>query len=483
MSESNSISIGLIDITANTFSKNAFCFDANIAINPKQIPLPDGMEHATFGILELKAQMASETTEHLEFVFTIDMSASMKEFCSLNKTKMDYIIHILKNIIAYMHEKTSVDFHITINGFNNDIHEIIKRTKITDENYASIVSTIDAIVPVGYTDIEKALIKCGVEVEAIQRDYPSHKIYHIFMTDGHATHGLKDVDVLKQLVVKDIMNAFIGIGLHHDADILRGLCIGDDYSRCEYHFIDKLEGAGLVYGEILYSIVYKLLTDVEINVTNGLIYDYKKNEWVQRLKIPDIVGEGCKTYNIISANVGEFSCGVIGARDDLVVLYPSHRSDSCDLSQHVIRQRVMQLFYEVNKYCFDKRNYFGRSKPSMSFHMMGKIGELMTDMNAYIEERGLDLNDDKFMKNLYNDVLVCFYGFDKKHGDIFCSARQTSQGTQRIYTVSNHSSRQDLAEEQFWCPTRETNQFLGMNDSPYLTEQATQVMNFINSTP
>jgi hypothetical protein len=460
------------------------------------------MEQAKFGIIELKSQVASETTENLEFIFTVDMSASMLEFCSLNKRKIDYIIHTIKNMITYMHEKTSVDFHIIVNGFNKEIHEIVKRTKITPENYSSVLATIESIVPEGYTNIEKALIKCAQEVETIKADFPGHRIHHIFMTDGHATAGLKDVESLRGLVVKDIMNAFIGIGKHHAADILQGLCAGEEFSKCEYHFIDKLESAGLVYGEILYSIVYKLLTDVEIRISNGLVYDYKNNIWVHHLKIPDIIGEGCKTYNIISSCMDECNVGIIGNQDSLCVLYPSQRTAECDLTQHVFRQRVLQLLYQVKNFYSNKSNYFGKmirpDAPEL-FYLQGKIGELMSDMLPYVGDG--DFNGDKFMKNLYNDVLVCFHSFGKQYGDVFCSARQTSQGTQRIYTVSNISSNKNTLEESFWTPLRETNPYmhqdtstdthqisredsrtiLDMHDSPYSTRQATQVMNFIST--
>ena len=94
------------------------------------------------------------------------------------------------------------------------------------------------------------------------------------MTDGEATDGSKDVAVLQTLVNTDITNAFIGFGVEHDASLLNSI---SSIGKSAYYFIDKLESAGLVYGEILHGILYKLITKSEITIETGLVYNFNTN--------------------------------------------------------------------------------------------------------------------------------------------------------------------------------------------------------------
>jgi hypothetical protein len=344
------------------------------------------------------------------------------------------------------------------------------------------------------------------------------------MTDGEATDGSKDVELLKRLVVDNVMNAFIGFGIEHDSGLLNGV---GSVGKSSYHFIDKLESAGFIYGEILHSIIYKVLTDCEIILTNGLIYDFKTNSWVQTLKIGDIISEANKTYNIISENPDEFTASIQGTMEHLMVLYPSTRIDDADLSKHIFRQRTLQLMFEVNEYCNKKReaDMEWRMPPSLlqisqdisseniteqRNAIKRKLASFMEEMKKFMTDNGL--MDDKFMKNLCDDIYICFRTFDTKYGNMFCASRQTSQGTQRQYTVSNTITidREETVNlqppgltrgryfQQIPRIQRQTNDFdsidfddidlpilqhevSGFEDTPYLTPQATQVMRFVSS--
>jgi hypothetical protein len=192
--------------------------------------------------------------------------------------------------------------------------------------------------------------------------------------------------------------------------------------------------------------------------------------------------------------------------------------------------------FEVNDYCNKKRQsdiewqispVFIRAPQSVPAdnirvqrdELRRKLAAFMEEMKKFMSDNGL--TDDKFMKNLCDDIYVCFRTFDTRYGNMFCSARQTSQGAQRQYTVSNTIAveRQETVNLFRNGPPgltrnrsipripriqRQTNAVVGFDldnadaddidlpilqhevsgfdDTPYLTPQATQVMRFVSST-
>jgi von Willebrand factor type A domain len=535
----------MIDITSNTLSQNTICFETNF-INSELVPNP--LENAKFGILNFQAVTASESNKQHDFLFIVDCSGSMSDRCSDRRNKMQHIIHTLKNMIIFLYENTKVNFHITIHAFDTKIYKIVPRTKINDGNLSNILKIIDKIYPRGSTNIENALMNSLEEIKYLQLKYPDNVISHIFMTDGEATYGSTDAEILKKSVAEDVMNAFIGFGIDHDIALLNEL---GSVGKSSYYFIDKLENSGLVYGEILHSIIYKLVTDSEITIENGLIYDFKKNIWTSSLHIGDIISEANKTFNIISTDPELVKVDIKGSIDNMIVLHPSHIGAESDLSKHIFRQRTLQLMFQVNDYCIKKRkwsynrnnrnidvfdfintdniedeetiegidNYFKKESTSLKL----KLRDFIAEMKKFMLEN--NLSDDKFMKNLCDDIYICFRTFDTIYGNMFCTARQTSQGNQRQYTVSNTlqfeandhylhdgisinipinspinipiNSPNHLQGEGCNIVTIDNNNNNNNNsppdlfhidhhlsdfaDTPYLTPQATQVMNFIST--
>jgi hypothetical protein len=61
--------------------------------------------------------------------------------------------------------------------------------------------------------------------------------------------------------------------------------------------------------------------------------------------------------------------------------------------------------------------------------------DFITEMKQYMTDN--DLVNDGFMKNLCDDIYICYRTFGTKFGTMYVGARQTSQGTQRSYTVSH----------------------------------------------
>lgn len=504
-----------IDMTQNILSQNTICFETR-TINKEQIDIP--LDDASFGILEFKAITADETNEALEFIFVVDCSGSMSDNCSDGRTKMHHITHTLKNMIMFFNEHPNIKIYITVNAFDTQIYKIIERTIITQENLTELLAKVDSIKPRGSTDIEYALINSVQNIDEIKTLYPAHKINHIFMTDGEATAGSNDINKLQTYIVPDVSNIFIGFGIDHDATLLNGI---SSVGKSSYYFIDKLESAGLVYGEILHSIVYKLITDPEITIENGLIYNYKNNNWVNNLKICDIISEATKTFNIASNNPEECKVTIQGTyAPELIIMFPSVRIENADLTTHLYRQRTLQILYEVNE--FSKKNRKSISADPFIFistvnedmtdemraeksKLKNKLYEFITEMKKYMTDNHLE--NDKILKNLCDDIFICHRTFGTKYGNMFCTARQTSQGTQRIYTVSNTDYIEQRNNFTLRMPRlqRQTNNVVfaydnqqngqddyfdifplvhevsNFADTPYLTPQSTQVIRSISA--
>lgn len=464
----------------------------NINIEQIHIPISD----AKFGILKLNAIYSPMSQDVHEFIFMVDRSGSMSDKCSDGRDKMQHIIHTLKNMINYFKDNKSAKVYVNIFAFDDKIEEIVERTDINEDNIDAIIVKINRINPRSSTDIEKALISIKSTINKIQLENPTHNICNIFMTDGDATAGNCNTSYLSGLVDRNITNAFIGFGLQHDAVLLNAVSNGDNSS---YYFIDKLENAGLIYGEILHGILYKLLKNPSIKITNGLIYDYKNNTWSTELKIVDIISESNKVYHITSSNPGS-CCAVLKAQcieDNVEVEYGFSIFNECletDLSKHIFRQRTLQLLYKINKFIEKKnetnqsshvfRRFRGFDNSTIDDDNVSIIAEqellktemknFMSEMKKYMEDN--NLNNDGFMKNLCDDIYISYRTFGTKFGAMYNTARQTSQGTQRCYTVSHtpdendrnysrHSMRQPRLMRQTNAPT--VNLYSNNNNQTY----------------
>ncbi len=414
----------------------------------EDIPVP--ITDAKIGILSLQAISAPVSSENHDFVFMIDCSASMSDDCSDGRTKMHHIIHTLKNMMLYFKENSAIKNNVTIHSFDDKIYKVLERCTVNDTNFKDIIAKIDEIMPRGATDIELALQDLQENIDYIKSSYPSHNICNIFMTDGDATAGNRDINTLANLVDRSVTNAFIGFGISHDAALLNTI---SDGINSAYYFIDKLENSGYVYGEILHDNIYKLLKNVTINVENGLIYDFKNNIWVNSLYIGEIVSEANKIYHICSNksydcrvtinanNIGDFS-------DEYTIVVTGEETDE-ELIKYKYRQRTLQHLYVVRDFLKRKRSDKFMSTSIFNnddsviykdikreqIQIQENLANFMKEMKNFMTEN--NLLEDKIMKNLCDDIYISYQTFGTKFGDMYVSARQTSQGTQRCYTVSH----------------------------------------------
>lgn len=427
-------------IVENTlFTTQVINFDP-VDLNTQLVPVPLTGD-IKFGILNLKALSSPLTQETLEFMFELDRSGSMSDICSDGRTKMQHIIHTMSNIVTYFRENPALKVFITVEAFDDKLYSIVARTNVTEKNYKEIIKKIEDLTPRGSTDIGIALDRVKEISAKLREQFPDHKLNHIFMTDGQITQGVTNYYKLSALVDPEITNAFIGFGIDHDASLLNALSTG---VNSNYYFIDKLENAGLVYGEILHGIVYRFLTDVVINISEGLIYNFRTNEWVTSLSVGEIVSESNKAYHVISNSPAvcsaQLTCRRVsdGTEENIGIF----KEEDTDLTKYVFRQQNQQHLYAVKEFITKKKsdNYLiDEIERDTINNEKYKLKQILTDyfkeLKKYVADN--NLSDDVFYQNLCDDIYISIQTFTTTHGVMYVNSRLESQGTQRAYNVTN----------------------------------------------
>lgn len=443
------------------------------------IPFPNTDTNNLFGILKIKMQQNKNKQDfliHQHFIFSIDGSTSMNEYYKDNKTKLDYILFTLENMIQIFAEKTNISIHINV--FDSNVRNCITNTLVTPENVDMLINKIKQIKAISTTNIECALNEAKLYADNYKLLNPHHKINHIFLTDGVPTSGNTDINYLKELISTDYPNVFIGYGLDHDPIFMAELASNKNGS---YYFIDAFEKAGLVYGEIIFNILYVLLEDVTINISNAEIYDYVTNTWNNKLFIGNLVVESEKIYQIRSSQPDKSLCIIQG--NDCVITNAQYLR-SCfptniytDLTKYAFRQKTQELLYETNQYAIlnnrpSKKSRFRYStqdltqsryidttdtKDTKEEEIKLKLKNFMEIMESYIKDNSLE--NDKFMKMLQDDLTINYTMIGSHKLRLYSCARQTSQGRQGTYTVSLDNSTNNII------------------DSPYATQSVLYTMN------
>ena len=406
------------------FTKGFTAFNEEITIPDNCLPFTG----AKFGLLNLQAVACEPATIEHEIVLVIDNSGSMGDQCpgDDDKTQMDQAIHTLKNIVGYLEENQNIKANVTIFKFDDKFIKVVDRTSITEENYISIEQKINKIRPCGGTDIGLALRKIQGYINELKTLYPTHQISHIFMTDGEVTTGETKHNILKQLIVRDVYNYFIGYGSKHDSGLLRTL---SDFEKSSYHYIDAIEKAGFVFGEILHNITHKVLYNCEIVVENGVVYNYKTNLYTNKLYIGDIIAESNKVYHLFTDHPISCYVHLKMPLEPLEIHLFQETEHTLNFVNYAFRHRTLTLLDEV-KQCQEKydEKYFGYENISA---VKLKMQDLFDEMRAIYMS-----TNDKFIKMLCDDIHIAMKTIGTKYGQMCISSRQTSQGTQRIYTVN-----------------------------------------------
>ena len=432
-----------------------------------------------FGILEIEVIETVPTTIPQEILFSIDMSGSMGDLCKDNRTKMEHAKNTTKNIVSVLSNLEGA-VSMCIHGFNNKVKEFLKWTKIEKEEIANIIEKIEKMKPSESTNIELAIRKA--EKSHNKSQIPYSQKTHIFLTDGIANEGESDSEKLAEMIqqselhndTKTKQHIFVGFGDDHNSNLLQKMA--DRSQSGIYYFVDKIERTGLVFGEIVHGIMYKVLEDVEIEIENGEIYDYKTNTWSNKLVVPSLVGEAKKIYHIRTDNTNTTLSSNIKAKvkarvyntNELVEELIENNLQNKDLIKYMWRQRTQELLCEVNLFSKEKETITqscfkeGKENHTLENHKLEdnkrriknkkieirkKLSEFLTSLKNYMTEYKLE--NDEFYKTIYEDIKTTNNTFDKYNATMYSCARQNSQGRQTTYSPRYEEIESNDEESQY----------------------------------
>ena len=399
-----------------------------IDIHDNTIPFDSFSANSDFGLLTLNFAKCEPTTEDTFILFTIDKTGSM-----LEQGRMDYVKQTFKNIIQFI-SKCESPVHIRVHAFNDSVQVLVDTIRVTSENADQIINAIANIEAERSTAIDLALTESASAMKSHSDENPGQAIFHIFMTDGEPTVGIKNHSNLAALVDPKFPAIFIGFGQQHNSALLRHLS-ASHLNR--YDIVDNLEHTGVVYGNIMHEILYRSITDLSLTVENGKIYDWTTNQWTTNISDPSISGDSQKIYHLTTTSASELVVKIEGipAGESSPVLLDTAfvipdledietgelQSSRTDLSKYMYRQSVQELMFE-SRFIGSKIQEF-----------KARVSALFRSMRKFMRLNGL--TTDRMMIQLCDDLYIMHSTIGTKDGLNITMARGQSQGRQQSNTV------------------------------------------------
>jgi hypothetical protein len=246
----------------------------------------------------------------------------------------------------------------------------------------------------------------------------------------------------------------------------------------------------MAYGEILHGILYRSLSDVRITIKNGLIYDWRTNEWLTDIFVGNMSGEMKKMFNIKTETASEIEITVCGNNINdngaEVKSVSVFTGETENLTRMIYRQRTQEILYKAKQVNINASN----SEISV---MKKEMNDFMVEMKEYMKTN--EMSDDKLMKNLCDDIAIVYRTIGTKYGQMYSYARQTSQGSERLHNVSDTPRPVRLFGNM--TPSKPKNIFgFAIDDdvmdehtisdelsTPYYSEEVATVMRLVSEVP
>jgi hypothetical protein len=489
-----------------------------------------------FGTLDIKAQtLSNPLIEHLKLYLNIDISGSMSEHCKDNKSKMEHIQTIIKNLLRELHKFKDQSIAIIVNGFESNIHKILDIKCLKDltelQMDKDIIPKISKLQPLNSTNIEKALKTAAANTNTnTNTNKNTNTNVHILLTDGNATEGNTNPDILKTFMPKTCTNIILGIGIDYDARALKTISSNQESS---FKHINEAETAGLCVGEIIHSLLYETLKDLRITIENGEIYNYITGQWENALQVNSIASEQTKTYHIRATNQNKVSVNLHWTTNKIPFTYTCSEFVNKDLTRYKFRQEVLELLHiasENSKKMDTNANNNANANLNLDLDFYAQDYDLKLELDEktqlYYEKKQQELKEQKvelsrqkedqnkikqqlkvqlikmmcymdenqlqadvFYIMLCSDLKVVLDSLGRRNAELYITSRLTSQGRQETYTCDPDANELeevndlDLDDGIYNIMTHQINSNSNNLKSPYATPQQVGLMRGISSRP
>jgi hypothetical protein len=453
----------LLETATLSFHNGAIANDANANANANEIQI--------FGMLKIQAAALTKVlTKMLRIVMIIDLSGSMDDLCKDKKTQIHHMRVVTRNLIRELHKfkdsETQIQF--VVKGFESKVHHILDIPNLLclseEQIMLEIIPKIDKLESLGWTNLEDALKegrKC-VQATTLVEDI---KNMIVLITDGDANQGETRPAELRRLLPSNCKNVILGLGVNYDAKVLQKISDGEN------KHINDPESAGNCVGEIIHKFMFEALTNVEIVVQNGLIYNYTNNTWSTHLFISNIASEETKNFSVMSATPDAVVVKIRCTMNGLPFQHIISENVKSDLTMFQFRQAVQEAMYKARELEqlrneMHKTNYAGdldyiifglkdeddlyssneeikerkaqeakdrqTQFDKVQTEFKAEMKQLLIKMLRYMNDN--DLNNDAFYKTLCMDIKVTMDNIGRKNAELYINSRITSQGRQETYT-------------------------------------------------
>jgi hypothetical protein len=378
-------------------------------------------EEKKFGTMNILMKDLEVSKSPWFIFFSNDISGSMSSLCENNKnTKMEHSNHTIRNILTLFSKYSNeVEIWVQVDAFDDQIDKIIPAQRVTEDNIDFLLASVNKMRPRNSTNIGLAMNNANKLITKFQEENENFNVAHIFTTDGNATDGIQNIKLLSELVNKSFVNIFIGFGLDHSMETLNSLA---NYVGGRYYFIDDIENGGLVYGEILHSLLYKCFENIKIKVQNGEIYDYMKGTWEPSLHIDSLYSQANKTFHISSSTPDLVEVDWTGTNNKVEIGFNVKVEEDkkyIDLSKYIFKQKLQELMFK-----YSNKNYG---------LVIQEIKNLYENLKLYME----DYKDNEFLVKLHDDIVVIISSSNTMYGEMFCNALKHSNAKEQVYNVRN----------------------------------------------
>jgi len=397
--------------------------------------------------------------KELLLALNIDRSGSMVTQAKDGYTALQHTIHTTKNIIGYLEElkeeNPELNLNLLINLFDDKntmigLYEIGQKSEEVKKKY---IKKLEKVEPRGATNISGAFEK--IKEDTIYDSTPNEKKAHILMTDGMPNAGKTSAEGIVENNPEG-NQIYIGYGTGHDAVLLQKMA---ELSKGSYHFVDSIENAGMVYGEIIHGLLYAAVKDISVDVKGAEVYDFTINTWSNKISFNTFASEHTQSlimrnswdtvepisFNIVYTETGN---NVKHSKTEVFNSYNCTNGESkeidrsIDVEKQMFRQKALDALFKAKIVKYDEKETLKK-----------ELLELQKDLKKFMKKNKLE--DDAFMQKLVTDVYVAYTGINSHNGAAFINSRRTTQGYQRAYDVSNFdglTGTMDLGNAIFGAP-------------------------------